>query len=380
MGRRNRKSKRRMNSLLMMLLLTAVFMVVSTYAWFSANREVAITGITAKVSAAEGLQISLDAENWGSSVEVNSAALARVGTAKNNYVWPEELVPVSTDGTISGNDVKFTYGDVSADGSILNSCVDAPASGGKYISFDVYFKNSSSNTAGDKLQLNSTSYVQIHTKADGEGDDLDGKAETGLENCVRAGVLLYDSTSTFTTAAATIRAMTPDTAPLFSVWEPNYTQHIGEVVTNDGRIDAADDAFDTWAMKVNSQGFNIKGVNGDTGTASKVDAEGADIASSEGVYMQQLKTLTSASGTAAITDMKSSTGVDSSGSVTFPQTQLMLGQNKIMKARVYIWLEGQDPDCNDTASTGRAFDIVLGFTKPAKTTSGGSGGGSSTGG
>ena len=67
-------------------------------------------------------------------------------------------------------------------------------------------------------------------------------------------------------------------------------------------------------------------------------------------------TLTSDAGTVtSVTDMKA---VDGS-------TQLMLGQNSIMKARVYIWLEGQDPDCNDTASTGRAFDIAIGFTKPA---------------
>ena len=44
---------------------------------------------------------------------------------------------------------------------------------------------------------------------------------------------------------------------------------------------------------------------------------------------------------------------------------LMLKQNAVMKARVYIWLEGQDPDNVDTASTGKSIDIVLGFTKPA---------------
>ena len=81
MGRRNRKSKRKLNSMLMMLLLTAVFMIVSTYAWFSANREVALTGITAKVSAAEGLQISIDGENWASSIEVTQAALTTLGTS-----------------------------------------------------------------------------------------------------------------------------------------------------------------------------------------------------------------------------------------------------------------------------------------------------------
>ena len=355
MGRRSRKSKRKTNSLFMMLLLTAVFMIVSTYAWFSANREVTITGITAKVSAAEGLQISLDAENWGSSVEVTQAALTALGTSVNNFVWPSELVPVSTDGTINGANVKFQYGDINAEGNILNSIVDAPASGGKYISFDIYLKNSSSNTAGDKLQLNTTSYVQIHTKQSGEDDSYAGQAETGLENCVRAGILLYSTKNTFTTAASTIRSSAAGT-PLFSVWEPNYKSHIAEVVTNDStRVPTSAAEFTTWAMMPASVGKNIKGVNGTTATGIEVDEHGEG--STEGTYMAQPTTLHSDAGTVtAITDMLAVDGT----------TQLMLGQNSVMKARVYIWLEGQDPDCNDTASTGRAFDIVLGFTKPAK--------------
>ena len=84
MGRRSRKSKRRMNSLFMALLLTAVMLIMSTYAWFSANRVVTIDGITAKVSAAEGLQISLDGSSWSSSVTVNSTTLAAAASF-NNY-------------------------------------------------------------------------------------------------------------------------------------------------------------------------------------------------------------------------------------------------------------------------------------------------------
>ena len=45
--------------------------------------------------------------------------------------------------------------------------------------------------------------------------------------------------------------------------------------------------------------------------------------------------------------------------------KLTLAPNSVMKARVYIWLEGQDPDCIDTASTGKSIDMVLGFTKPS---------------
>ena len=80
MGRRSRKSKRRMNSLFMTLVLTAIMLIMSTYAWFSANRQVEINGITAKVRAAEGLQISLDGENWDTAVTISKAKLVELGS------------------------------------------------------------------------------------------------------------------------------------------------------------------------------------------------------------------------------------------------------------------------------------------------------------
>ena len=48
--------------------------------------------------------------------------------------------------------------------------------------------------------------------------------------------------------------------------------------------------------------------------------------------------------------------------------QLKLPGNTISKLRVYIWLEGQDPDCIDTASTGKYLDFVLNLSKPGLTT------------
>ena len=100
MSRRSRKSKRRLNSLFMVLLLTGMLLLSSTYAWFSANKQVALEGINAKVVAAEGLQISLDGESWSSKITINKAALQ--AATDNNFVWPDALVPVSTVGELSG--------------------------------------------------------------------------------------------------------------------------------------------------------------------------------------------------------------------------------------------------------------------------------------
>jgi len=368
---RSRKSKRKLNSIYMMLLLTTVLMVVSTYAWFSANREVSITGITAKVAAAEGLQISIDGQKWGSSVEVNSTTLAAATQAINRYTWPEELEPVSTDGTFTGGDLNFYYGDISANGETLEGVLKAADSDQKYIVFDIYLKNSSSNSAGDKLQLATGSSIAINST---EG----GKDNTGLENSVRAALLLYSDSAMFTAALGnntteltdassnrTIAGIQPVSSsnenPKAAIWEPNYNQHIDEIIQNDTRISASPQRFQTLAMNSASYGRNIKGVNGSTvGSGVSVDNDGVAVAAdaSAGPYMAIPSTLETAA-------TVSGSDIDMTD-VSATPVQLMLKPNAIMKARVYIYLEGQDPDCIDTASTGRAFDIQINLAKPAK--------------
>ena len=327
MSRRSRRSKRKLNSLFMMVLLTGMLLLSSTYAWFSANKEVALEGINAKVVAAEGLQISLDGESWSSKITVNKAALQ--GATENNYAWPDALVPVSTIGESAGGNMNMFYGDVSADGTQLNNAgQENDTSTTKYIVFDLYFKNSSSQLAGDKLQLNTGTLVKIAE---------DGKTGTGLENCVRSAVVLYENTALMTDDGETIRAIAAGT-PLVSIWEPNYNKHIAEVVKNDPtRIPQANTNFTTLGVKQVGEG-TVTGING----------------TSPNEFIDEQITIKTDGTVGAATDM---TDIES--------TNLMLKQNSVMKARVYIWLEGQDPDCIDTASTGKSIDLVLGFTKPS---------------
>ena len=351
MGRRSRKSKRKLNSLFMMLLLTTAMLVVSTYAWFSANREVQITGITAKVAAAEGLLISIDGSRWNSSVTVNADTLKAV-SAYNTYQWPEELEPVSTDGTVDGSDIHFLKGDVSTDGTKLTGVAPMssrtaaveetdPDSGevisttfpnAKFIAFDVYLKNSSSK-AKDELDLSAGSRVAINTT---EG----GKENTGLENSVRVGFLLYGSTAAVTASQGDITGLAVGT-PKASIWEPNHNKHIQEIVTNDTRIDALTFPWNTFGL-TQQCGSTVEGVNG----------------SAANTYMAAPKTIKTAGDVGAVEKLYT---VDDTNNTNM----LELDGNKVSRMRVYIWLEGQDPDCVDTASTGRAFDVLINLEKPS---------------
>ncbi len=331
MSRRSRRSKRKLNSLFMTLILTAMLLLSSTYAWFSANKEVALEGINAKVVAAEGLQISLDGESWSSKITINSGTLG--AATDNKHSWPEALVPVSTVGETASGNMNIFYGDVSADASELTGVAqESDDDTTKYISFDLYFKNSSSKADGDILQLNAGTSVAIN--------NTDGKQGTGLENTVRSAVVLYSNSEVMTADGATVRAIAPGT-PSVCIWEPNYNKHIAEVVKNDPtRIPTATTVFTTLGVKSSGEG-TITGIN-----VPNLDDPNENLA--------EQTTLT--------TDATVGTAVNMTN---LGAGDIMLKPNAIMKARIYIWLEGQDPDCIDTASTGKSIDLVLGFTKPA---------------
>lgn len=345
MEKRSRKSKRKLNSVFMALLLTAVMLTMSTYAWFSANRVVEITGITAKVAAAEGLQISLDAKSWSSSVTVNENTLSTVASY-NSYLLPNELRPVSTIGATTGDEISFYDGKVNAAGTELTGAASATrvagtttAATGKYIVFDVYLKNASSRVDGDQLLLGANTEVKL-----GATDGKLGVENTGLENSVRVGFMLFGNTAAFTAAQGDIAGLAAGT-PVVSIWEPNYNQHITEVTSLDSRVgEGGDAAFKTLGLKSAGNG-TLTGINGTSGTD----------------FMAETNTVRTAGKTTAEANL---TAALAAGTTTVGDN-LILKPNVISKVRVYIWLEGQDPDCIDTASTGKYLDFVINLAKPA---------------
>ena len=192
----------------------------------------------------------------------------------------------------------------------------------------------------------------------------EGQANTGLEFSVRSAIEFYSNTATFTDSQATINGKTFGT-PQIAIWEPNYDQHISEIQQNDSRISNVQQAWNTLAMNNTSVGKNIQGINvaeAQIGSALAVtlDANGnvlSDPAGVAGTYMTVPSTIQTAGNLQADTPLYN---VNGTGSDTY---RINLAGNAITKARVYIWLEGQDPDCQDTASTGKAFDLKINLSK-----------------
>ena len=93
--------KTRLNNLIIVLLLSALLLLMSTYAWFTANRKVRVDTIDVNVTTSGGLQISADAITWKSVItkkDISNAQVVSVGT----YVVARtqlqtDIEPVSLD-------------------------------------------------------------------------------------------------------------------------------------------------------------------------------------------------------------------------------------------------------------------------------------------
>ena len=73
----NKKKKRKILLSSLLILFIGVVLTASTYTWFTANRIVSVDELDVNVSTSTGLQISVDAKNWKTTVtkdDINNAA------------------------------------------------------------------------------------------------------------------------------------------------------------------------------------------------------------------------------------------------------------------------------------------------------------------
>ena len=143
MSKKNQK-KTSLKSAILVLLLIALLLITSSYAWFTANQTVTVSQLQVNVKASNGLQISADAQSWKTILE--KADLETAGTAYNvliNQLPADNLEPVSTTGNVAAGKMDMFYGVAAAnddDGGnfYISSTKETDVTGttGKYIAFD----------------------------------------------------------------------------------------------------------------------------------------------------------------------------------------------------------------------------------------------------
>ena len=128
---RSKKSQNKIKTLLFIMLLTAILSITATYAWFSTQREVEITGMRLNVEVAESMQISLDAKSWASTIDLSKMDIVTnaynnvTGTDSETYtntnLKVSELQPVSTVGLDRDVTDLVMYRGTNTEGIVLKS-------------------------------------------------------------------------------------------------------------------------------------------------------------------------------------------------------------------------------------------------------------------
>lgn len=391
------KKKNELKIIFFIILISAVLFIISTYAWFSTQKNVSITNLQGTVEVAEGLEISLDAYTWtngivlGSDKEAGQLSIIDDAYSGHHNISPTEMLPVSTLGIVhivDGTNVKEAdaYENLKMiRGKITNSIelseivvteeqVQDPASQKYpgYFAFDIFLKNSSKTDAPDVLQLNYDSSLEI----------LDSSKEvTGLQNTARVAFAKYVGASDVMADKDTIlketaglgvgaaKAYITDVA----IWEPNAGEHVEYIVENNNKITWSSQDATAYATKTLKDGVS-KGF--DIGTkiptyALKEDAIGKEIPDiykwdgSQTLVAKQnvLQTTRTEDADGAVVDYTISEGVQNLLSATDGTTTFTIPANKVCRLRVYVWLEGQDVDCINYASHGGGIKLNIGLVK-----------------
>lgn len=349
MKKKTKARSSRLNSLLMVLMLTAVLLIMSTYAWFTANRTVNIDKIDVKVATSSGLQISADGIEWKTVLEKSDIVDAFKTYDSSVNQLPSLMAPVSSALELDATGhLKMFYGKVEADMTVgsgtygqylLTTTLQTDKASdevtttgeydkGYYMAFDVFLKV---ETPSDKLYMSGAVSEPITDK--------------GLANAARIALIKGPNTVATSASTSEIQSL-PTAGGSVVMWEPNADTHTANGVNNATALG--------WASLTAGEGNPTVAYDGSLAEASKVVLADATAAKNPAAFQKTTPNwATAKSGTPSL-EMPS--GLDAG----------------ITKYRVYLWIEGQDVDCENNASgTDVQYDMTFSLDPIVGTGTGG---------
>ena len=332
---KNKKDNRRkgMRSLILLLFLTIIMFGTSTYAWFTANRVVTINSLDVHVEASNGIQISTDAVSW-KSVITNADIKTGAYQGNVNQV-PTNVTAVSTDKTVTNAGRFNMYSSIIDNDAVsgdytIETVLESESAGttGKYIAFDIFLRVDSSQTV----------YLTSESDVTNIGND-----DRGLKNAARVAFINLGHVAS-DVSSASMTALNAGTASEVILWEPNYDAHTPVVVNSV----APDYGVTLTETAANSGKYNAAGYRG----ISAVIDPALDL---HGVVNGSV--VEDASHNAISTPVSVDLQTPEGNSSYNEFDDLAAG---VTKFRVYMWLEGQDIDCeNNATGSDISFKIQL---------------------
>ena len=328
-------NQKRLFYLLFMLLLTGILLSTSTYAWFTTNRMVSVDMIDVKIQTEGSLEISVDAVNFKAGVTAEEIREAHNGNypASVNQL-PTYIEPVSTAGVLDGRGFMEMYLGVITSNTTGDYIVtsekseEAEGSGefsdGKFVAFDIFLRNS----ADKDLYLTNESQVKYN-----------GDANSGIENAIRVAFVVEGNTSSDDALGAMHNLRTSDSNNVY-IWEPNYDTH------TDTGISHARLVYNISTLASGAPRIPYDGIKAEFGEGANVTFAKA----TSGDYPNYFSSVTP-----RITTVN--------GNPTYQHLWLL--QAGVTKVRVYMWLEGQDVDCENGASVGNVSFNLQFSTNPS---------------
>ncbi len=321
MEKRNSKKRKKSKKIfiaILMILFTGVVLTASTYAWFTANKTVTVSQIDVNVTTSEGLQISADASTWKtviSNEDITGATYTGVVNQLPNKT--SSIKPTSTVGEVDSTTgfMKMFVGNVTSNASgnyILTaeqSVEQNTTTTGDFVVFDLYFQT---NVAA-AVYLTSNSTV------------IASGTSTGIENASRVAFVTQGHADVGSTAE-TIRALKNDGSVAPIIWEPNYDVHTPAAVKH------ASDVYGIVTSQTGGSQLAYNGVKADITSTANIALNSTDETYFSSVTPKIYSTA------AGIPSTKYEKVFDLEAGVT--------------KVRIYMWVEGQDVDCEDNASGG----------------------------
>jgi len=328
-----------------LLLLITCFLVLSTYAWFTSNTFVKIEEIDINVQTSNGLEISVDALNWKEVLANKDILTGEDWGGHLNYIPQDYMKQTSTAGEVNGEGFlrMFSGGAI---GGVLTAKEEPDGKKGLgYIVFDIF------------LKTNQDRDLYLDVDANVIGALGENGLTNGMENAVRVGFVVkgHVKPADYTSPGGVNIARGLNNVTQVIIWEPNSNSH------TEAAIEAA---FSCYGVRI-SQNEVIRSYSGVKAPISTpvplIQANHRDnpglfgeitggALGSRFTFIQTPKPMRSPNYYLNIGDGEL-------GDIVDLGVKLEPGVTKI---RVYMWIEGQDYDCEDLAA-GLELQFNLSF-------------------
>ena len=256
-----KKHVRKLRKLIIFCALIALIFAGATYAWFVGMKTVNVTAFDVKISAIDGLSLSLNGQSWADTVSINEENFNDtennvVYAGNTNYWGGEGLIPISTIGKIDSGAsrlIMFEKGSFSTtEGGfrILASRIQNYTPGQTantpgtekdgYVTFDLFVKNLSGHEYYQNMDVLNEEDIYLTTDSAVTVSENGGVANTGIENSVRVAFAQIGRVKADTTDVSTITGISCTTDSNVTgictdrdaqIWEPNDTAHVANAIT-----------------------------------------------------------------------------------------------------------------------------------------------------